>query len=110
MTQLLVWKTSRILWRRCSSKPATADVAKAYILYRQKRSEIREAKQYLGVADDLKLSVNAIEVLKKRYLRRDESGLVAETPGEMFARVAAHVSQAESQVWRRCKNAVAPNF
>ncbi len=71
------------------------DVAKAYILYRQKRSEIREAKSYLGVADDLKLSVNAVEVLKKRYLRRDERGLVAETPGEMFARVAAHVSQAE---------------
>lgn len=71
------------------------DVAKAYILYRQKRSEIREAKRYLGVADDLKLSINAIEVLKKRYLRRDERGLVAETPGEMFARVASHVSQAE---------------
>ncbi len=72
-----------------------SDVAKAYILYRQKRSEIREAKQYLGVADDLKLSINAVEVLKKRYLRRDERGAVAETPGEMFARVAAHVSRAE---------------
>ena len=76
-------------------KVGYSDVAKAYILYRQKRSEIREAKQYLGVADDLKLSVNAIEVLKKRYLRRDERGMVAETPGEMFARVAAHVSRAE---------------
>ena len=71
------------------------DVAKAYILYRQKRSEIREAKCYLGVADDLLLSVNAATVLKKRYLRRDERGLVAETPEEMFERVAAHVSQAE---------------
>ena len=55
----------------------------------------KEAKSYLGVADDLKLSVNAVEVLKKRYLRRDERGLVAETPGEMFGRVAAHVSRAE---------------
>jgi len=43
----------------------------------------------------LKLSINAIEVLKRRYLRRDESGQVAETPGEMFERVAAHVSRAE---------------
>ena len=51
----------------------------------------------MGVADDLKLSVNAVEVLKKRYLRRDERGLVAETPGEMFARVAKHVSQAETR-------------
>jgi ribonucleoside-diphosphate reductase alpha chain len=72
-----------------------SDVAKAYILYRQRRSEVREAKSYLGVADDLKLSVNAAEVLKKRYLRRDEAGQVIETPGEMFARVASHVSQAE---------------
>jgi ribonucleoside-diphosphate reductase alpha chain len=74
-----------------------ADVAKAYILYRQRRSEIREAKRHLGVVDDLKLSVNAIEVLKKRYLRQDGRGLVVETPGEMFARVAKHVSRAESQ-------------
>ncbi len=74
-----------------------ADVAKAYILYRQRRAEIREAKSYLGVADDLKLSVNAAEILKKRYLRRDERGLVVETPGEMFARVARHVSQAEGR-------------
>ena len=71
------------------------DVAKAYILYRQKRSEIREAKRYLGVADDLKLSINAATVLKKRYLRRDERGMTIETSGEMFARVAAHVSRAE---------------
>jgi ribonucleoside-diphosphate reductase alpha chain len=71
--------------------------AKAYILYRQKRAEIREAKRYLGVADDLKLSVNAVEVLKKRYLRRDELGVVIETPGEMFERVARHVSQAEGR-------------
>jgi ribonucleoside-diphosphate reductase alpha chain len=77
-----------------------AEVARTYILYRQKRSEIREAKKYLGVADDLKLSVSATEVLKKRYLRRDEKGLVAETPGEMFARVADHVSKAETKYGR----------
>lgn len=71
-----------------------ADVAKAYILYRQRRSKIRDAKRYLGVADDLKLSVNAIEVLKKRYLQRDELGNVVETPGELFDRVAAYVSRA----------------
>ena len=73
-----------------------ADVAKAYIIYRQKRSEIRAAKAYLGIKDDLKLSVNAVEVLKKRYLRRNERGDVCETPGEMFDRVALHISKAES--------------
>jgi len=74
-----------------------AEAAKAYILYRQKRSEIREAKRYLGVSDDLKLSVNAVEVLQKRYLRRDEHGSVSETPGQMFARVAEHVARAEGR-------------
>jgi ribonucleoside-diphosphate reductase alpha chain len=80
-----------------------ADVAKAYILYRQKRSELREAKRYLGVSDDLKLGVNAIEVLKKRYLRRNEHGEVIETPGELFNRVAAHVSRAEAMYGGDCE-------
>lgn len=74
-----------------------AEAAKAYILYRQRRADVREAKRYLGVADDLKLSINAVEVLKRRYLRRDERGEVVETPGEMFARVADHVSRAEGR-------------
>jgi ribonucleoside-diphosphate reductase alpha chain len=77
-----------------------ADVAKAYILYRQKRSEIRLAKRYLGVADDLKLSINAIEILKKRYLRKDLRGEAIETPKELFNRVAFHISKAESKFGR----------
>ncbi|MDQ1262257.1 MAG: ribonucleoside-diphosphate reductase alpha chain, partial [Euryarchaeota archaeon] len=48
-----------------------------------------------AIADDHLLSSNAATVLKKRYLHRDERGAVAETPGEMFERVADHVSQAE---------------
>jgi len=74
-----------------------AQVAKAYILYRQRRSEIRQAKQYLGVSDDLKIGVNAVEVLQKRYLKRDWAGQVVETPGEMFQRVAGTVAAAEGR-------------
>ncbi|MEM2955675.1 MAG: ATP cone domain-containing protein, partial [Nitrososphaerales archaeon] len=48
-----------------------ADVAKAYILYRRKRTEIREAKKFFGVADELKLSVNAVSVLERRYLQKN---------------------------------------
>jgi ribonucleoside-diphosphate reductase alpha chain len=81
-------------------KAGYPEVAKAYIIYRQKRTEIREAKRYLGVFDDLKLSVNAAEVLKKRYLLRGLQGEVIETPKEMFSRVAAHVSKAESKFGR----------
>ncbi len=69
--------------------------AKAYILYRQKRAEIRQVKNLLGVKDELKLTVNAVNVLKKRYLKKDERGQVVETPLQMFRRVARAVSEAE---------------
>ncbi|MCW8802106.1 MAG: adenosylcobalamin-dependent ribonucleoside-diphosphate reductase, partial [Candidatus Bathyarchaeota archaeon] len=71
------------------------DVAKAYILYRQKRMEIREFKKFYGVVDDLKLGVNAIQVLKNRYLMKNEEGKVIETPREMFRRVAKAVAKAD---------------
>lgn len=72
-----------------------AEVAKAYILYRHRRAEIREAKALMGVSDELKLSVNAVHVLERRYLARDEEGRVIETPAQMFRRVAKAVSKAD---------------
>lgn len=73
-------------------KNGFSDVAKAYILYRQKRTELREAKKFLGVSDDLKLSLNATQVLEKRYLLKDIRGNVVETPSEMFHRVAKSIA------------------
>jgi ribonucleoside-diphosphate reductase alpha chain len=70
-------------------------IARAYILYREERSEIRMAKEALGLKDDLKLPLNTMEVLKRRYLLKDEQGSVVETPSELFRRVAFHVAQAE---------------
>ncbi|MGC8496610.1 MAG: adenosylcobalamin-dependent ribonucleoside-diphosphate reductase [Thermoplasmata archaeon] len=69
--------------------------AKAYILYRQKRKEIREIKYMYGIKDDLKLNVNAIKVLEARYLLKDDFGRVIETPREMFYRVARYVGLVE---------------
>ncbi len=43
----------------------------------------------------LDLTENAIEVLNKRYLVKDDEGNVAETPEDMFRRVAHFLSQAE---------------
>jgi ribonucleoside-diphosphate reductase alpha chain len=43
------------------------------------------------------LSENALQVLRARYLRRDPSGQVAETPDELFRRVARSVAQAEAR-------------
>lgn len=44
---------------------------------------------------ELKLTKNAITVLRKRYLQRDSNGEVIETPEEMFHRVARCVAAAE---------------
>ncbi|MEM0138995.1 MAG: ribonucleotide reductase N-terminal alpha domain-containing protein [Ferroplasma sp.] len=65
--------------------------AKSYILYREKRNTIRQEKEFLGVKDDLKLSVNAIKVLEARYLFKDAEGKIIETPRQMFHRVAVHI-------------------
>ncbi len=72
-----------------------SDVAKAYILYRKKREEIRRAKAAYGIYDELKLSVNAIKVLEKRYLKKDETGRVIEAPKGMFRRVAKYIASAD---------------
>ena len=73
------------------------EVAKAYILYRKKRSEIREAKRFLGVEDELKLTFNAISVLERRYLLKNENGKAIETPSQMFHRIAKAVASAETK-------------
>ncbi|MCX6000624.1 MAG: vitamin B12-dependent ribonucleotide reductase [Chloroflexi bacterium] len=43
----------------------------------------------------LKLSPNALRVLEKRYLKKDEQGRVMETAEEMFRRVARSIASAE---------------
>ena len=78
-------------------------IAKSYILYRENRSQLRLAKSALGLKDDLKLPVNTMEVLRKRYLLKDEKRNVIETPSELFRRVAHHVAQAEDNFKSRCK-------
>jgi ribonucleoside-diphosphate reductase alpha chain len=41
---------------------------------------------------ELKLSENALKVLERRYLKKDDSGKVVETPEEMFRRVARAIA------------------
>ncbi len=72
-------------------------IAKSYILYRENRSQLRFTKSALGLKDDLKLPVNTVEVLKRRYLLKDENQNIVETPSELFRRVASHVAKAEDK-------------
>jgi ribonucleoside-diphosphate reductase alpha chain len=77
-----------------------ADVAHAYAGYRRGRTELRTAKDALGVRDDLKLGLGAVAVLRERYLLRDEHGRVTESTGEMMDRAASCVAAAE-EAWCR---------
>ncbi|MEW5705330.1 MAG: vitamin B12-dependent ribonucleotide reductase [Actinomycetota bacterium] len=73
-----------------------AEVAKAYILYRQMRASVRAAREFVGVPlNDIKVSVNAAKVLSQRYLQKDDEGNVIETPSQMFRRVAVTVASAD---------------
>jgi ribonucleoside-diphosphate reductase alpha chain len=87
-----------------------ADVARAYVLFRNRRAELREAKRMLGVRDELKLSLGACVVLAERYLRRDERGAVAESTAEMIQRVAAHVAAAEDGYERGGRDQMTARF
>jgi len=68
-------------------------IARAYILYREKRAQIRRIKASLGVRDDeMKLPVNTLMVLAARYLKRDANRNIIETPKQLFTRVAKSVA------------------
>ncbi|HHF55567.1 MAG TPA: vitamin B12-dependent ribonucleotide reductase [Thermoplasmatales archaeon] len=45
----------------------------------------------------VKLTKNAMKVLEKRYLRKDENGKVIETPEQMFRRVAKNIAKADEK-------------
>ena len=71
-------------------------VAKEYEAYRVRKEEIRRLREKLGI-EELKLTVNALEVLRKRYLLRDELGRTVETPAKMFMRVAKAVATVDKE-------------
>src|SRR3989338_10474325 len=74
-----------------------ASTAKAYILYRQERAAVRKEKQLVLEKEDIddvdkRFDVNALRVLKARYLRKDTTGKLIETPKQLFTRVAVHAA------------------
>ena len=71
--------------------------AKAYILYRAERADIRKTEQQIGIVNDLNLSLNQLKVIEKRYLRHDEQGKAIESPAQMFRRVAVTLAGVEKK-------------
>jgi ribonucleoside-diphosphate reductase alpha chain len=71
-------------------------VAGEYQVYREKKEEIRSLREKLGI-EEPKLTVNALEVLRKRYLLRDEAGKIVETPAHAFRRVAKAIAKVDKE-------------
>jgi len=77
-------------------KNGYAKVAAEYQDYRKKKKEIRELKEKLGIVAP-KLTVNALEVLKKRYLLKDETERIIETPAQLFMRIAKAIAEIDGK-------------
>jgi ribonucleoside-diphosphate reductase alpha chain len=71
-------------------------VADEYQAYRKKKNEIRSLREKLGI-EEPKLTVNALEVLRKRYLLKDLNERIIETPAQMFTRIARAVASVEGK-------------
>jgi ribonucleoside-diphosphate reductase alpha chain len=71
-------------------------VAAEYQDYRKKKEEIRGLREKLGILEP-KLTVNALEVLRARYLLKDEQERFKETPAQLFVRVAKAVAEIDKQ-------------
>ncbi|MCX8199957.1 MAG: adenosylcobalamin-dependent ribonucleoside-diphosphate reductase [Candidatus Micrarchaeota archaeon] len=75
-------------------------VAKSYIIYRNEKTKLREEKKKILNKTELdevdkRFSVNALRLLAARYLIKDDKEMPAETPKQMFQRVALAMSLPE---------------
>lgn len=78
-------------------------VALEYAAYRRTKEEIRALKGKLGILEP-KLTVNAMEVLNRRYLLKDEAEKIVESPAEMFMRIAKAIAKVDRKYgddWRQ---------
>jgi ribonucleoside-diphosphate reductase alpha chain len=72
-----------------TQKPVLQEEAKAEM---ETETEVKTSKETMSAAG---LTDTALQVLEKRYLKKDKQGKLAETPEEMFRRVANAIAAAE---------------
>jgi len=61
----------------------------------EKPQEEEPAKSELTIDNKYELTQNAVQVLEKRALKKDEKGAVVETPSQLWQRIARYVAGAE---------------
>ena len=62
-----------------------------------KKSKSKKSLSDYYSSKKIDLSENAVKVLERRYLKRDEEGILLEKPGDMFIRVAGNIASAEKK-------------
>lgn len=76
-----------------------AKTAKAYILYRHKKNEEHRRSAFIlggsNLDENLSFSNQALKILDQRYLLKDETGKLLETPKQMLHRVAKTIAEAD---------------
>ena len=85
-------------------KEGYVKVAEEYQTFRNKKEEIRSLREKLGI-EEAKLTVNALEVLRKRYLLKDLDENIIETPAQMFTRIAKTIAKVEEKYGDSSKEA-----
>jgi len=70
-------------------------VAEEYSTYRDRKAEIRRLKREFKMDEEPKLTVNSLEVLRKRYLLRNNKGEIIETAAQMFRRISKAIAKVD---------------
>ncbi len=78
-------------------KEGYGKVAAEYEAYRKKKDELRSLREKLFGVEEPKLTVNAMEVLRRRYLLKDLNENIVETPAQMFMRIAKAIAKVEGK-------------
>ena len=78
--------------------PLLEEIVEAKLLeYGLKKKTPTKLEGSLFLKEELRLSENALTVLKNRYLKKDSNGNITETPDQLFKRVAHHIALAEKK-------------
>ncbi|MEW6063111.1 MAG: adenosylcobalamin-dependent ribonucleoside-diphosphate reductase [Nanoarchaeota archaeon] len=73
------------------------NVLRAYVIYRERHRLMRLETGYKEIRLEPILSLNAIKVLQKRYLLRNENENIIETPRQLFYRVARAIASIDKK-------------
>lgn len=65
------------------------------LISKKEKQLANDMHDFFKTASEPKLTPNAVSVLEKRYLKKDETGAAIETPKHMFVRVADAIASAE---------------